>query len=71
MEAVRSDFTPMARAFQARLIALAFSGAGEDALREFSARRRRPCGAAKGIPSSCTARTSGAWPTITPPRRPR
>ena len=35
MEAVRSDFTPLARAFQIKLLDLVFSGAGEDALREF------------------------------------
>jgi len=35
MEAVRSDFTPLARGFQVKLLGLVFSGAGEDALREF------------------------------------
>ena len=35
MEAVRSDFTPLARSFQVELLELVFSGAGEDALREF------------------------------------
>ena len=36
-----------------------------------AARRLRPCAAASGTRNSCTARTSGASPTITPRRRPR
>ncbi len=35
MEAVRSDFTALARDFQVRLLELAFSGMGEPALRDF------------------------------------
>ena len=34
MEAVRSDFTPFARDFQVALLGLAFSGSGEDELRD-------------------------------------
>jgi len=34
MEAARSDFTPLARSFQVALLRLAFSGAGEAALRD-------------------------------------
>jgi DNA polymerase II len=35
MEAVRSDFTPLARRFQVELVGLLFSGAGEAELRDF------------------------------------
>ena len=35
MEAVRSDFTPLARDFQVKLLGLVFSGAGEVELRDF------------------------------------
>jgi DNA polymerase II len=35
MEAARTDFTPLARDFQVALLGLAFSGAGEGALRDF------------------------------------
>ncbi|MGC3999524.1 MAG: DNA polymerase domain-containing protein [Anaeromyxobacter sp.] len=34
MEAARSDFTPLARRFQVELLALAFDGAGEEAVRD-------------------------------------
>ena len=71
MEAVRSDFTPLARRFQVELLRRLFAGEPEAALRGFCLETAGPAGPrASSTPSSSTARRS-AGPPGTTRRRPR